>query len=95
MDQSFTSKLTTIAATSVHTSMSTLGEKPHHRRLTELWNRRSTEFANFERWDINFSKMAPAENSVLHGNYARSALKLGLELEAKLGANPYRPDRRQ
>jgi hypothetical protein len=47
------------------------------------------EFANFEKWDINFSKMEPAENSVLHGNYVRSALKLGLELEAKLGANPY------
>ena len=48
------------------------------------------EFANFERWDINFNKMEPAENSVLHGNYVRSALKLGMELEAKLGANPYK-----
>jgi len=47
------------------------------------------EFANFERWDFNFNKMQKAENSVLHGNYVRSALKLGLELEAKLGANPY------
>ena len=34
--------------------------------------------------------MMPAENSVLHGNYVRSALKLGLELDAKLGANPYK-----
>jgi hypothetical protein len=48
------------------------------------------EFANFERWDINFSKMEPAQNSVLHGNYVRSALKLGLELDAKLGTNPYK-----
>jgi hypothetical protein len=48
------------------------------------------EFANFERWDINFSKMEKAQDSVLHGNYVRSALKLGLELEAKLGANPYK-----
>ena len=48
------------------------------------------EFANFERWDINFSKMEPAQNSVLHGNYVRSALKLGLELDATLGANPYK-----
>ncbi len=47
------------------------------------------EFANFERWDINFSKMVKAENSVLQGNYVRSALKLGLALDAKLGANPY------
>ncbi len=48
------------------------------------------EFANFERWwNVDFSKMEPAKNSVLRGNYVRSALKLGLELEAKLGANPY------
>jgi hypothetical protein len=48
------------------------------------------EFANFERWDIDFSKMARAQDSVLHGNYVRSALRLGLELESKLGANPYK-----
>ena len=48
------------------------------------------EFANFERWDFDFSKMEKAQNSVLHGNYVRSALKLGLELDAKLGANPYK-----
>ena len=48
------------------------------------------EFANFEKWDINFSKMEPAQNSVLQNNYVRSALKLGLELDAKLGANPYK-----
>ena len=47
------------------------------------------EFANFERWDIDFGKMQPAQNSVLSRNYVRSALKLGLELDAKLGANPY------
>ena len=47
------------------------------------------EFADFERWDFNFGKLVRAENSVLHGNYVRSALKLGLELDAKLGANPY------
>jgi hypothetical protein len=48
------------------------------------------EFADFERWDIDFTKMEKAQNSVLHGNYVRSALKLGLELGAQLGANPYR-----
>ena len=48
------------------------------------------EFANFEKWwDVDFGKMEKAPNSVLHGNFARSALKLGLELEAKLGTNPY------
>ena len=49
------------------------------------------EFANFEKWwDVNVQKMEPAEKSVLQGNYVRSALKLGLELDAKLGANPYK-----
>ncbi len=47
------------------------------------------EFANFERWDFDMGKMVRAKNDVLHGNYVRSALKLGLELDAKLGANPY------
>ena len=55
------------------------------------------EFANFERWDINFSKMQPAANSALHGNYVRSALKLGLELERQAWSQPIqvRLDRRQ
>ena len=49
------------------------------------------EFANFERWwNIDLTKMEPAKDSVLKGNYVRSALKLGLELDAKLGANPYK-----
>ena len=49
------------------------------------------EFANFERWwNADFSKMQPADNSGLHNNYIRSALKQGLELDAKLGANPYK-----
>jgi hypothetical protein len=49
------------------------------------------EFANFEKWwDMNFQKMQPADKSGLHANYVRSALKQGLELDAKLGANPYK-----
>ena len=47
------------------------------------------EFANFERWDFDMNKMVQAQQSVLRGNYVRSALKLGLEPDAKLGANPY------
>jgi Protein of unknown function (DUF3604) len=50
------------------------------------------EFANFERWDINFGKLEPLDlkdTKLLQGSYLRSALKLGLELDAKLGANPY------
>ena len=48
------------------------------------------EFANFERWDIDFGKMEAPPNSSLSGNYVRSAFKRGLELEATLGANPYK-----
>lgn len=48
------------------------------------------EFADFEHWDINFNKMTKVDNSALRGNYVRSALELGLELENKLGANPYK-----
>ncbi|MBK8869750.1 MAG: DUF3604 domain-containing protein [Elusimicrobia bacterium] len=48
------------------------------------------EFANFEKWDLNFNEMEMAKNDVLDRNYVRSALKRGLELEATLGANPYK-----
>jgi hypothetical protein len=49
------------------------------------------EFANFERWwNADFGKMQPAQDSVLSQNYIRSAFKRGLELDAKLGANPYK-----
>jgi len=49
------------------------------------------ESADFERWwNVDLETMETAPNSVLHGNYVRSALKLGLELDAKLGVNPYR-----
>ena len=48
------------------------------------------EFADFERWwNVNLATMSPADKSTLSGNYVRPALKLGLELDAKLGANPY------
>jgi hypothetical protein len=49
------------------------------------------EFANFERWDKgNLDLSAKKENSMLEFEYARSALKSGLLLEQKLGANPYK-----
>ena len=47
------------------------------------------EFANFERWDFDFSGKLVTDPKVLSGNYVRSALKLGLQLEDKLGVNPY------
>jgi hypothetical protein len=49
------------------------------------------EFASSEKWwDVNVQKMEPAEKSKLAANYARSAFRLGLELDATLGANPYK-----
>ena len=49
------------------------------------------EFANFERWDkgnLDFSELKKPE--MLEFEYARSALKNGLKLEAELGVNPYK-----
>jgi len=51
------------------------------------------EFADFETWDAgNFAAMAAVNKTgdMLQFEYARSALKQGLSLEAKLGTNPYR-----
>ena len=50
------------------------------------------EFANFERWfDVGNIAQTPTPkvNSMLQYEYARSALKLGLQLESQLGVNPY------
>ncbi|MBF6024021.1 DUF3604 domain-containing protein [Lysobacter niastensis] len=49
------------------------------------------EFANFERWDKgNLDMSAAKTKSMLEFEYARSALKNGLMIESKLGANPYK-----
>jgi len=49
------------------------------------------EFADFERWDkANLTGSAPKDEGMLRYEYARSALRLGLELDKKLGANPYK-----
>jgi len=48
------------------------------------------EFADFETWDgDNISRTVSKENSMLKHEYARSALKLGLQMENRLGVNPY------
>lgn len=48
------------------------------------------EFANFETWDVsNIAGTVPKEEWMLKYEYGRSALKVGLELGAKLGVNPY------
>jgi len=50
------------------------------------------EFANFERWEFgNFANpVVPKKKEMLQFEYARSALKLGLQQEAKLGVNPFK-----
>ena len=49
------------------------------------------EFADFERWDVGNLDLTEAKTrEMLPGEYARSALRLGLLLEQRLGVNPYR-----
>ena len=49
------------------------------------------EFADFETWDkANLTGAAATTSEMLPGNYARSALKRGMELEADLGVNPFK-----
>jgi hypothetical protein len=49
------------------------------------------EFANFERWDKGNLDLSEAKTpEMLEFEYARSALKNGLKMEAELGVNPYK-----
>jgi hypothetical protein len=49
------------------------------------------EFADYETWDQgNLDLSEIKENDMLQYEYARSALQIGLELERKLGVNPYK-----
>ena len=49
------------------------------------------EFADYETWDkANLIGSAAQTDAMLPGNYARSALKRGMKLEADIGANPYK-----
>ena len=49
------------------------------------------EFANYEIWDqANLDLSVPKQKPMLQYEYARTALQTGLQLEAKLGTNPYK-----
>ena len=49
------------------------------------------EFANYENWDrSNLGGTAVKTDAMLPGEYARSALRIGLEVEESTGVNPYR-----
>ncbi|MCG7522510.1 DUF3604 domain-containing protein [Ruegeria sp. Ofav3-42] len=48
------------------------------------------EFADYETWDKgNLDLTVPKEAEMLQHEYARSALKLGLQIQAQIGFNPY------
>jgi hypothetical protein len=49
------------------------------------------EFADHETWDVGNLDLSVAKtHEMLAGEYAREALKRGLEIEALLGTNPYK-----
>ncbi len=49
------------------------------------------EFADYETWDIGNLDVSEAKtNDMLAGEYAREALKRGLEIEKRKGINPYK-----
>jgi hypothetical protein len=49
------------------------------------------EFADYETWDkTNIFGLARTEPEMNRGSYARAALKSGLLIRSKIGANPYR-----
>ena len=49
------------------------------------------EFADYETWSLsNLAGTAAKTDDMLQYEYARSALKLGLKLDKKTGANPYK-----
>lgn len=49
------------------------------------------EFADFESWDVsNLAGSAPKTPEMLRYEYARSALKVGLEIERDIGVNPFK-----
>ncbi len=48
------------------------------------------EFADFENWDRSNINGDPKEDGMLQYEYARSALRLGIRLEQKLGVNPFK-----
>lgn len=47
------------------------------------------EFADFETWDQGNLRMIPKHRDMLEGEYARPALKTGLDLAARYGQNPF------
>ena len=52
---------------------------------------KNDEFADYETWDVgNLDLSVLKKDEMLKYEYARSALKIGLQLEQRLGTNPYK-----
>jgi hypothetical protein len=69
----------------VHEMTQVKGDSETHPYLSP-----TDEFADYERWDkYNIMGNHELTPDQFPGSYARSALKRGLEIEAKTGANPY------
>jgi hypothetical protein len=70
----------------LHEVTQTKGDSEAHPFLSP-----NDEFADFNRWDrSNLDGSVPKEKEMLEFEYARSAFKNGLRLEAELGANPFK-----
>jgi len=62
------------------------GDSETHPKLSP-----NDEFADYETWDkANLTGSAAQTPDMFPGNYARSALKRGMKLEAKIGVNPFK-----
>ena len=48
------------------------------------------EFADYETWDVGNLTLTPKKEGMLQYEYTREALKNGLAMQAKLGANPFK-----
>ena len=70
----------------LHEVTQTKGDSETHPFLSP-----NDEFADFNRWDkSNLDGSVPKKQEMLAFEYARSAFKNGLRLEAELGANPFK-----
>ncbi len=54
------------------------------------WLSTTDEFADYGTWDINPFKGDNRKERSLSAEYARTALQVGLQLEQKIGANPFK-----
>ena len=62
------------------------GDSETHPKLSP-----NDEFADYETWDkANLTGTIATTDEMLPGSYARSALKRGMALEAKIGVNPFK-----